>query len=161
MSELLYFGYGANRSYEMMDAIIGRRPSGYYAELQGYELCVQLWGEIPERAREMLGERGWDPTFRAYCIRQASERIVSGMLWSLTSGERELVSEWAMYGLWYETVTVPVTKRGQIIEAETEVINDPWIMQVVAGISYPEFLNKRKDMLRTSNMVRESYLARK
>jgi hypothetical protein len=35
-----YFGYGANASPDMMKAIIGRKPSGFSAWLEGYELWI-------------------------------------------------------------------------------------------------------------------------
>src|SRR3989344_519487 len=96
--ELVYFGYGANRSGAMMHAITGRLPLAASARLDGYELCIQTWDEIPPDVRGTLTERGWSDMFRAYCIRKADGKSVSGTAWNLTQQERDLVSEWDMCG---------------------------------------------------------------
>lgn len=38
----------------MIEAIIGRRPDGENGKLKDFELCIQEWEEIPEKARETL-----------------------------------------------------------------------------------------------------------
>ena len=69
-NEILYFGYGANRDANMLKAIIGRKPSGFPVKLEGFELCVQTWEEIPQNVRRNL-EKSWNPDFRTFCIRSA------------------------------------------------------------------------------------------
>jgi hypothetical protein len=154
-AKIKYFGYGANRSSEMMEAIIGRRPEGYPAELRGYELCIQKWEEIPEQVRETLSNN-WEPGFGAYCIRPKEGSQVTGQIWLLTEAERELVNNWEF---WYEQIEVQVEGQdGRISGVETEMIDDPKISQVVEGENYPTFLNKKEGMLEVATRVREGYL---
>jgi hypothetical protein len=157
-AKVKYFGYGANRSSEMMEAIIGRKPEGYSAKLRGYELCVQEWEEIPEETREILSNN-WGSDFRTYCIRPKEGSLVTGQIWLLTEAERELVNNWEF---WYEPIEVQVEGReGTISGIETEMINDPKISQVVEGENYPTFLNKKERMLEVATRVREGYLKEK
>ena len=49
-----FFGYGTDRDPKMMKAVIGRVPKGYPATIEGFELCVQSWNEIPEEAKKII-----------------------------------------------------------------------------------------------------------
>lgn len=156
---VLYFGYGANRSPEMIHAIIGRNPKGFPATLDDYELCVQVWDEIPLAVQKIL-EKPWDSNFRTYCIRAAKGSVVTGKGWYLTRFEFEkLVGEWEMHGLWYKPVKVQVRDRDRrIFNAETEIINDPTIKLVANGCQYRTFLNDKSKMFYVATEVREEYL---
>jgi len=156
-----YFGYGANRSQDMMTAITGRRPNGHIGFLHGYELCIQTWDEIPQKARDMLHH--WDQNFRTYCIRLAEGKKVKGVVWFLTDEERELVKNWEIIPLWYKEITVDIENfDGKYTkEVETEMINDPNIQQVVDGENYQTFLNKEEKMLEVAEKEREEFLERK
>ncbi len=154
----MYFGYGANRSAEMMKSVVGRKPEGFPAKLEGYELCVQLWEEIPENVGRILSNH-WDSKFRTYCIRPASGSVVSGQVWYLTRVERGLVGEWEIHELWYQPINAQVKDyNGQTFEVETEIIDDPNIKQVVDGENYPTFLNREERMFEVANETREEYL---
>lgn len=160
MSELLYFGYGANRDADMMEAMVGRKPTGSPTILEDYELCVQVWDEIPDGiVKQTLEKSGWDSTFRTYCIKPAAGKTVNGTAWILTRHEfDELVGAWEMHGLWYEPTEVSVADiQGQTYRAKTEIIADPRIRQTVDG-TYPTFLNDRAKMLDAASMCRKAYL---
>jgi len=155
-----YFGYGANRSQDMMTAIIGRRPNGDVATLYDHELCIQTWDEISPEVREKLVH--WDQNFRTYCIRPAKGKKVKGVVWFLTDEERELVENWELISRWYKGITVDVeTPDGKYIKVETEMIDDPSIRQVVDGERYQIFLNKEEKMLEVAEKVREEFLEEK
>ncbi len=145
-----YFGYGANSSLKMIEAIIGRRPEGSDFYLDNYELVIQSWEEVPDDVQQAL-KRYWDPSFRTHCIRPVRAKRVFGRLWQITPEERKLITAWEF---WYEPITLRVeTKRGSI-EIETEIMNSPKL-EVVNGENYPVFLNNEKKMLDTARETRE------
>lgn len=155
---ILYFGYGANRDGDMMEAIIGRKPDGYPAIAVDYELCVQTWEEIPQKVRNIIGGY-WGPDFRTYCVRPAKGKTVYGMVWFITKKERELVGNWELEKLWYEPITTVVTSEDGVEEsAETQMINNLKIRRVVNGKHYPAFLNARNKMLTAAKKDQGRYL---
>ncbi len=130
MKELLYFGYGANKSPDMMEAIIGRKPIGFSAVLKDYELYVLGYNDFPRKARDKLKEK-WSTEFRTYCIRPKIGKKAIGKAWYLTPLEREFVRAWEF---WYKSVPVKISdKDGKIWKAETEVILDKKIKSNVSG----------------------------
>lgn len=155
---ILYFGYGANRDGDMMEAIIGRKPDGYPAILENYELCVQVWEEIPEKVRKIISGY-WGLDFRTYCIRQAKGKAVYGMVWFITKKERELVGNWELERFWYEPVTVEVTGKDGIEKSvQSQAINSLKIKRAVDGEHYPIFLNNKKKMFAAAKSERDGYL---
>ncbi len=161
-SPIFYFGYGANKDPDMIAAIIGRKPEGEPAILEGWELCIQEWTDIPEKPREILVRAGWDEKFRSYSIRRAEREQVAGTLWELTQEEREGVADWELIEFgWYERAEVAVqTREGQTARAQTEVVDKPGIEKAADGINYETFLNRREDMLRVAESARRQYLER-
>lgn len=156
MSEVLYFGYGANRSADMMKAIIGRKPQGFHAVLRGYELCVQRWEDVPENVREILSHH-WTPDFRSYCIRPGKGEVL-GNVWSLTELERELFDEWKIYDLWYQPINVHVKRYdGKEVEVESDMVDNP-NLQIVNDLHYRTFLNDKRKMLEVAVQTREEFL---
>jgi hypothetical protein len=153
--QIKYFAYGANRSPDMIEAIVGRKPDGYPAKLEGYELCIQEWEEIPIEIQEIL-RNNWGLKFRTYCMRPREGSTITGQVWLLTEAERQSVKNWEF---WYQPIEVQVEgQEGTISGVETEMINDPKIKHVVEGENYPTFLNKKEAMLEVARKVRESYL---
>lgn len=163
IEEVQYFGYGANRSPEMMEAIIGRVPEGFPAKISGFELCVETWDDIPEPARHILSG-SWDNTFRSYCVRPSGNlrSSVKGHVWKLTREERRLVDNWEMTGLWYNVFIFqyPVSPN-QEVQIEIQVIDDPKVKKVFSGQRYKTYLNKPKKMLEIAKKTRELYLHEK
>lgn len=159
--EIKYFGYGANRSAPMMEAIIGRRPAGFEAILPGYELCVQTWGQMPRKVRKNLLEQNWGPEFRTYAARAADDKAkrVAGVVWSITGQERALLANWELDELWYDPVNVSVVDgRGRVVErVDTQIIDDP-ALAVVNGKRYRVFLNDRAKHLAVARRVGAAYL---
>ena len=147
-----YFGYGANSTPEMMGAIIGRVPHGKHALLSNYELCIQRWSEIPENVRKML-QSGWSPDFKTYCIRPKKGKEIVGTLWEITKDEREIMSRWEF---WYEKIQVFVKVGNKEVKAETEMINDPNIKDVVDGKKYDPFPVPKEEILDRAKKVRKT-----
>lgn len=156
--KVLYFGYGTLSSSEMMKAIIGRKPKGIRAKLNNYELCVQKWREIPSSAKRILREN-WDSKFLSYFIRPKKGKTVFGKVWYLTKQEKKLVENWELIDLWYQSIKVRVRDyRGNIIKAESYMINDKNTKHVVKGRNYRLFLNGRIKMLKMAAKARENML---
>lgn len=63
----MYFGYGANRDPEMMEALLGRIPEGRPAKLFSHRLYIQPWEEIPVEVRKELTPP-WDTAFKSYIV---------------------------------------------------------------------------------------------
>lgn len=164
MAFVNYFGYGANKSPEMIEGIVGRVPEGRPAELPGFELVIQKGDEIPKTVRKILAE-SWSPdeldAFRTYAIRQQEGAVVEGTLWKLTPQERELVNNWEINdGLWYQATMVDVQTEDGQVKAGTEMIDDPSLTPAVElEPDLPVFLNSRARMLEVAGLVRTEYLS--
>ncbi|HLD05694.1 MAG TPA: gamma-glutamylcyclotransferase family protein [Candidatus Nanoarchaeia archaeon] len=141
-STVRYFGYGANKTPEMMEAMVGRVPMGVPAVLEDFELCIQEWLEIPSNVREILFRCGWDPSFKTYCARRAKGKKVNGMLWVLTPEEHALVGNWEMHGQWFEPLRVVVKdEQGTAFDVLTEIMQGHSMTPAleVYGASPPPF----------------------
>lgn len=164
-TSILYFGYGANVSPEMMEAIVGRTPTGEPATLLDYELVIQQGSEISEDVLRVL-DLGRSPEevadFRTYAIRPKQGAVVQGMVWQLTKLERELVDNWEMNdGMWYQKTNVTIKIEYGDILATTEIMDNP-NLAVAASLepSLPVFLNQKQRMLEVATIVRQQYLAK-
>jgi len=147
-----YFGYGANASPKMLGALIGRKPSGFAARLEGYELWIQSWREIPFLIRKII-KIHWTPDFRTYCISPKRREVVNGRVWLLTPKEHKLVREWEF---WYRPIQVRVkTRDGRMVIAEAEMVRKPASKtNRLNGGHYKFFLNNEKRMLEIAKKVR-------
>lgn len=156
--KMKYFGYGTNRSAAMMNAIIGRKPKGFLAKLEAYELCIQTWEELSKNVRKKADilRSKLKSGFRTYYIRPKKGSVVIGKIWYITRKERELIKNWEF---WYKPINVKVVlNKGKVVKAETEIINNTIPYQVIKNINYPLFLNKRKILFEVALKARERYL---
>jgi hypothetical protein len=153
---ILYFGYGANASGEMMEAIIGRKPKGFTAQLKDYELWIQLWQEIPSNVRNILGI-DWNSDFKTYCISPQRGGLVNGRVWLLTPKERRLVSNWEF---WYQPIKAQARMQGgKLKTVETEMIRKRASEgKKMNGERYKLFLNSTKRMLEVAKKERIALL---
>ncbi len=158
MSRMIrYFGAGANRDAEMMEAIIGRRPEGQPATLHGYDLAVQYWSDINEDVKSRLTLWSAEDNFRTYFIRRSEGKSVKGMVWYITEDERRLVENWEF---WYTPITENVVlEDGQTVEASAEMIED-YKSASVAESNYPVFLNDKGKMIEVAREERGFFLER-
>jgi len=162
MKIVAYFGYGANADEEMMAAITGRNgiiPADS-AVLEGYQLCIQKFDEMPEKVQSILSAH-WTPEFRSYTIKKGDGEV-GGTIWYLTEQERELVKNWEIVGLWYQAETVSPYNytTGRRTPVETERLADGGKAQeVVSGSYYNRFLNDKSKMLEVTTLVRKEFLA--
>jgi hypothetical protein len=167
MSNMLtYFGYGANQSPEMMEAMVGRVPEGEPARLHDHELAIQQPHEISEVVRGILAAYRTEQEvaeFETYVIRRRQGGVVIAMAWQLTPLERELVDNWEMNdGLWYQKTDVSVETARGLVAATTEIMDDPTFTAAVdLRPDLPVFLNNKDRLLEVAEIVREEYLAQK
>ena len=155
-----FFGYGADRDPEMMKAIIGRVPKGYPATLEGFELCVQTWEEIPEEAKKILSPP-WDSSFSSYILRPTLKpfKKVRGTIWLITPHERKLIDNWELVGKWYQVFFLHIRTHDDLPkQIEIQVVNDQKIKKVVHGEYYKNFITSKSKMLDLAEKVRKDYL---
>jgi len=168
-----YFGYGANKTPEMMKAITGNSQLvGEPAVLSGYDLGIQRFDQIPDKVlsgsmlpaspREIIRGAWKDPEkFETYVIKPG-ESAVDGTVWELTDVERELVRNWELVGDWYKEIMAKVRlEDGTKIEIQTEILGDgQGVDRLVDGLIYPPFLNDIREFEGVANRVREETLER-
>lgn len=148
---IYYFGYGANRTLEMMRWITGKDTFvGKPAVLHKWQLCLQKLSQVPMTVvpfypkpgslRDILGKK-WGNNFETYVIKPGEGSVV-GTLWELTVEDRELVKNWERVGPWYGEAQVKVdVEQGGEADAVTECLGDGQTYdRVVNGIAYKPFL---------------------
>ncbi len=153
-----YFGYGAMIDTEVIAAVIGRVPNGQPATLPGMALCIQTLDQIPSIAQELLRKK-WPADFRSYSIVPMLNSKVSGMLWTISDEEREMILDWELTDLgWYEESTVTVlTKDGRNAPATTEVMKGMQRYSLASNSEmYLALLNDKGLVLSIANTVRLS-----
>jgi hypothetical protein len=144
----------------MIKAIIGRLPEGYPATLQGFELCIQTWAEIPDKAKEILSPP-WSKDFKAYFLRPTLKpfKKVKGTVWLISREERKLIDNWELNGIWYQVYLLKFLKpANNISQIEIQVINKPKIEKIINGFLYRNFLNNKERMLQVAERVRKNFL---
>ncbi|HSA83630.1 MAG TPA: gamma-glutamylcyclotransferase family protein [Patescibacteria group bacterium] len=155
---IYFFGYGADRDPELMEAIIGRKPQGEKTTISGFELCIQSLADIPSKAQRII-RQSWDHGFHSYVIRPAKDMhsIVSGMMWELSPLERKLIDNWELTGLWYDVFFI---SKGapHPMQMELQIIQNQPIRHIVDGTHYKTFLNDKNKMIETATRIRLDYL---
>jgi hypothetical protein len=172
-STIKYFGYGANRSIMMMEAITGKTDLyGQPGKLNGYMLCVQRFDQVPKTVspnapvpvspREILS-RSWSKSFRTYTIIPSDKAEVQGMVWTLTPEDRALVREWELVDFgWYKEIEADaVLIGGPTVHIVTEGLGDGQEYgREVNGRDYETWLNDPKEMLTIARNARKEFLER-
>ena len=118
-----------------------------------------MWNEIPDNVKKILSPP-WDNTFKTYAVRptNTSSKFVKGVIWELTSQERNMVDNWEVTGLWYKRYVMQFTKNNVTTQIEIQVIDDPKIKKVVNTTLYRNFLNNKEQMLKVARKCREDFL---
>ena len=153
---IFYFGYGAHRSAELMEALLGRRPDGTKAELKHYREYVQYWSAIPRLVQATLIDY-WHPRerFRRYVIRPKRGFSVQGVVWEITPEERMLIGAWELNdGTWVTNSHMMIDREGVgEVMVETDIL-EHWDN----GLSLPTdtklFLNSKARMCEVAQQVR-------
>lgn len=170
--KVLYFGYGANKTPEMMAAITGNENIvGKPAVLEGFGLYVQRLNQIPNivapnapaplSPREIL-QSGWGENFESYVIKPNPDTKVHGTLWKLTPVEHELVRNWELIDFgWYRDAAVDIqTEDGNTIKVQTEIVDpEQEVEREVDGHEYSPFLMDLADFRRIAKETREEHLS--
>lgn len=158
-NKIIYFGYGANVSAQMINALLGRVPESFPARLDGYGLFIQDWNDIPNPAKRELSV--WDKGFRSYIAVPLKGSAIFGRAWFLAEMERAIIGEWELHNKWYKPISVKINDNmGHVFDAQTEIIlpygNLKKQMPVIVR-NYPFFLNSKEKMLRIARQVRTSF----
>ncbi len=159
----LFFGFGADCESDMIEAVIGRKPTIVSeAILPGYQLCIQSLEDIPvsgANPREIL-QRSWGNDFVSYTIRQNKEEQVKGTLFSMSQRERMMLDIWEMVPEgWQDSVVVRVKlPNGKFVRARTQRLprghNHGYS---TSGLNYKPWLMPKADFLRIASQDAFSY----
>ena len=171
MEKVFYFGYGANRTPEMMSWITGKDDfEGKLVILEGWNLCIQRLDQVPKvviststgprHLQEHLRE-AWGDDFETYVIKPGKNKVM-GTLWEIELGNRELVKNWERVGFWYKEVKVKVkTESGEQIKAVSECLGDnQTVDRKVDGLDYEPFLLPREAFRIRAEGARQGYFKR-
>lgn len=158
-AEVTYFGYGTTGAWAMMDALIGRVPQGRTASLYDYELVIQQPSEAPPPAKTTLGfhfAAEEVESYRTYAICPRVGASVIGMAWKVTPLERELLARWNMEDLGFQVAEVELDFPGEMVQATTEVIEDPYLP--AADSNRRTYLNDRRRTLEVARQLRTEWI---
>lgn len=159
MGNILFFGYGANKSRSKIQQIIKRDPgTGIGAVLEGYTLNTQSLNNIPENPRKIIFQL-YGSEFKSYSIKKG-DGIVLGVIWETTPEELELIKDWESVGTWRELIEVDVkSSANQIIKVVTEKSHDTYPTDfIVDGLLYDVFAFTQKA---ASTEKRDTYYTQK
>ncbi|OGZ62510.1 MAG: hypothetical protein A3H51_01675 [Candidatus Spechtbacteria bacterium RIFCSPLOWO2_02_FULL_38_8] len=173
--KILYFGYGANMTREMMAWITGNENlKGHPAKIRGFKLGVQKLNQIPSEVSQtssapvspqQILRENWGENFESYVMFRADpDSEVAGTIWELTNYERELVRNWELIDFgWYEDLRGVRTniQEGEEVVIETEVLRENQeIDRQVDGLKYEPFLMPQSEFKRIAERERGEYLER-
>lgn len=176
MSEnVKYFGYGANRDPKMIAAILGMAEAdvkGTPAFLEGYDMAVQRLDQVPDSVsptapanispRDLLME-SWGEDFLSYVIMPNPEGRVSGVIWELTSDERERMRDWELVDFgWYEDCEGTArTANGQVILVMSQRLGiQQSVDHIVDGLNYETWLDSPAKFIEVAEKARREYDSR-
>lgn len=135
------------------------------AVLEGYELCVQDFADVPSRSQEILRKSWGDKadTLKFYVIRPKEGGVVKGRVSLLTEQGYDLVrnQELVEFG-WRDEVDGEVLSsgKGEKIPIKTEVLGvGQEVTSVVNGMNSSPFLNDKETTLKIAEKTRDDYLA--
>ena len=151
-----YFGFGANRSADMIRAITGRSAIGVPAQIMHFQLCIESLRNIPLRARHILAEK-WNENFVSYGIVPKREQQVRGHLWLLTDRQRECVRQWELVGAWSQDVCVTAYINFFGLRIAIPAVSEALLQQKVTpvdGAQYETFIVPKEQILRIAESVR-------
>jgi len=160
-TKVFYFGYGANRDAEMINALIGRKPKGKPAKLFAHKLYVQAWTDIPNEVRDELSPH-WTDTFKSYivCPTENSSDFVVGKLWEISRSERKILDAWEVSGKWYDIDVLQYEDNdGVNVQIEVPMIKNAGNSKQVSGKYYKNFINSKDKMLLVAKKLRSKYTA--
>ncbi len=172
MAEIaFYFGYGANRTAEMMSWITGKSGfKGKPATINGWILGVQKLNQAPNTLiptsaglkplRKHL-QTEWGDKFETYVITPGKGKV-RGTLWEVKPKERELIKNWERVGFWYKEAQVKAsTDDGLEVEAITECLgNNQSFDRRIDGMNYDPFLFPKATFKLRAEQARIGYYKR-
>lgn len=172
MSEVLFAAYGDMKN--TLPVLLGRELGvGRFATLQGVELCIQSFDQVPDvvvpnapapiSPKTVLSEH-WDGNFRTYALQKVDQKQTPALIYGLSAEERQMVlEEWNLgdFG-WFQDLTVrAVTSDGSELEVVTDVISTEQSATAFShdGSPFLPSLNGSKS-IEVAALVRSAYLDR-
>ncbi len=156
---LYYFGFGANKDAEMIEAIVGRRLDGRPAFIEGFDLVIQALADIPEQARVVL-RKVWGDSFESYAILRGSKRV-HGMLWKVTRKDLAHIAKWELEAEnWFKQIEVVavVEEEGSKVAAITQIVENQPYQKIVTKKDYAPFPVPKRTLIEIAIKVREGLL---
>jgi len=157
-----YFGYGAERDPNAVQAIIGARPKVIgKATIHDYELRIQNMHDIRQSAKPLarkILESAWgDSSFKSYVALPKKGSKIVGTLYRMSLRRRHILDKWELIEEgWFEKVFLPVTlESGRVVEAETQVLAPHKTASKAAnGLDYPTYLLPKHVLLEKAAATR-------
>lgn len=159
--KVYFFGYGADREPDMIEAIIGHRPRVVGpAVLEDYELRVQSVHEITQAGNnpKQSLNKAWGSSFKSYVIVPQPGAIVTGTLFRLSLHYRHLIDKWELVDRgWYKRALVEVQLKGmgKLYHAETQVLGGrQYATHIADGLHYESWLQTKQHFIQMATSVR-------
>jgi hypothetical protein len=146
------FLYGVMQSDEVLEAVIGARPTRTPAVLSDFGLYIQRIDQVPDTppsglpvnlAPRTILKRNWGDRFETYMVRPKQGGRVAGSIIEATQLQKDLLDDWELCELgWYrEWEGVATTIDRQTIHIVTEGGRlEQGVDREVDGLSYPALL---------------------
>lgn len=163
-SENFYFAYG-ERTPEVMEAIIGRRPDMEAATLPKYVLGVQHAYEMPELVQKILGTNRTSvemEKFLAYVVMPEPDLEVEGCVAEVSQEELALLDNWDIEGLWltrHNQREVYVGNRAVFASVHAlEIVRVMPAAEYFDSGEFPKFLNDPQRTIEIAQISRHAFL---
>ncbi len=156
-----FFGFGADSEAEMIEAVIGRKPTYLgRAMLYNYQLCIQSLKDIPSTGSDprSILERAWGSDFKSYTIRPHRGEMVRGSLFRVSGYERRLLDKWELVSEgWQDSRRIyVVTQAGKSVRARTQVLPQGHSHgYTTKGLEYTPWLMPKEDFMRIADLNSE------
>ncbi len=101
MSRLM-FGYATLAEGEYLRALLGVAPTGFPATLNGYEVWMQEFQDMPGAVKRVISEY-WGSSFKSYFARKTDNPgdVVTGIAWLITDRQEAVLDDWEFEGVWF------------------------------------------------------------
>jgi len=152
---IYYFGFGANKDRDMIEAIVGRKLSGRQAFVEGFDLVIQSLDDIAEPARTVL-RKAWGDVFQSYALKRGSN-VVYGMLWDVTRKDLGHIATWELESEnWFKQIEVLATleEDGSKVMAITQIVENQPHQKIVTEKDYSPFPVPKEKLIAMANKTR-------
>lgn len=149
-----YAGYGLFADEEFGRTLFGENTPSYAVEMEGYELVVLQWDELPAEIQNQM-----PPSYSIYAarkvVREDEEATLTLRVWKLTKQQKELADQWNWGDKLYLRETTSVSEEDQRT-IEMDIINNHDIGKIVDGKNYEPYLNDKETVLHFAKEARRN-----